>query len=256
MSIRFKLFNILDKKWCGWLHAACEGLTPADHSILELAQNYSCVRCQNISKAELKLKILNVMEELHSNLTSCSEKIDKLKLELVQNEEMMISDSGAIVSSIYKAMKEKQIRPESYYGNIYTSTTSMKWMENHETFTDFIPDTEVRNKWNLIFSTYHRICKKILSAKQIKDEERPQLYADLELFGHIWVSYIDKNVIPKMDTLIMVVPKLIEALDGHCGSLSEQNIERIHNNTNQEARRCFNIVEAGQRAEYLLKVIF
>ena len=54
----------------------------------------------------------------------------------------------------------------------------------------------------------------------------------------------------------MVVPKLIEALEGHCGSLSEQNIERIHNNTNQEARRCFNIVEAGQRAEYLLKVIF
>ena len=246
---------ILDNKWCGWLHAVCEGLTPADHSVLELAQNYNCVQCQGISPEELKYKIVNEMNNIHFNLETCSQNIDKMKLDLVQNENKMISDSGKIVSSIYSAMKDKQIRPESYYGNIYTATSSMSWMQNHQTFTEFIPNIEVKEKWNLIFSVYHRICLKLLSAKQIQTNERPLLCEDIELFGELWVKYIDKNIIPKMDALIMVTPRLIETLDGHIGSLSEQNIERIHNVTNQEAKRCFNIVEAGQRAEYLLKVI-
>ena len=57
-----------------------------------------------------------------------------------------------------------------------------------------------------------------------------------------------------MDTLTIIVPKSIEALDGHCGSLSEQAIERIHNKVNKAYRQVCKIANLADRTSYILKV--
>ena len=64
-------------------------------------------------------------------------------------------------------------------------------------------------------------CFRLLSVKPVPPEERPTLNDDIAEFGAIWIQYIDQKVPPKVDTLTIIVPKSIEALDGHCGSLSE-----------------------------------
>ncbi len=97
---------------------------------------------------------------------------------------------------------------------------------------------------------------RILSAKRINIEEREILKKEISLFGEIWIRDIKKSITPKLDTLLMVIPYSLEQLDGYIGALSEQNIERIHNLVNKEARRSHNICNPVERTDFILKVTF
>jgi hypothetical protein len=180
--------------------------------------------------------------------------IKNCKLQRLEKENKIVETSGKIVSAISTEMKNRRITPEVYHGRIFTATTSIKWLESHKVFTSFIPDTIIRDKWDHIFSLFYRICSKLLSSKQVEIQDRDLLYNDLEELGDVWVKEVDHKISPKLDTLIMVVPTVLNALDGNCGSLSEQSIERIHNRTKKEARRTYNIANVHERTKYIHQV--
>lgn len=79
--------------------------------------------------------------------------------------------------------------------------------------------------------SFHSISRRLLNVEQIKVEKRAKLKQELEELGRLWILLVDIKISHKVDNLIMVVPMIIEAMDGYCNALSEQNIERIHNVT-------------------------
>ena len=51
-------------------------------------------------------------------------------------------------------MKNLRISPEVYYGNIYTATTAMKWLENFKEFTALLKNEALEDIWNEIFELF------------------------------------------------------------------------------------------------------
>jgi hypothetical protein len=237
------------------MHIICEGIPIHEYNVLEaLGDPYSCLSCQELEIEDKLKEILKMLENLNDEIEQTDRKFLTNRTKRVSKEDMYKSKTGPIVSSINTAMKEMKISAESYHGNIFTATTSMKFLENHKVFTSFISDETVRKKWEDLFKLFYSISRKLLSVKQIKVEERTELNQELEELGRLWIHGVDKKISPKLDTLIMVVPKIIDAMDGYCGALSEQNIERIHNVTNQHARKTHNISNKADRTEYIMKV--
>ena len=97
-----------------------------------------------------------------------------------------------------------------------------------------------------------------MSTEKIPEIEYEKLKNDLDKFGELWVMHVSKNNTPKLDILIFCVPKVISSMEGHCGSLSEQNIERIHLKRNLQAGKTHNIANNIERTKYIhqVRIIF
>ncbi len=94
---------------------------------------------------------------------------------------------------------------------------------------------------------------RLLSARRLDKDEIDLVNNEIKVFSKLWVN-VSSRVCPKLDTLTMVVPRSLRALDGLAGAISEQSIERLHSLVNQEAQCSRGIINSADRTKYLLEV--
>jgi hypothetical protein len=80
------------------------------------------------------------------------------------------------------------------------------------------------------------------------------MFKDVEDFDGYWQQLVNTSISIKFDYLVIVVPKVIQNMQGYTGSLSEQSVEWLHIITNQEARAVQNLANKTEKAEFLMKV--
>lgn len=165
-----------------------------------LDNKYKCLSCQGVSTRDVLDTLGQVLRYLHGQVRTNDLDIHNCILERAEKDTEVLETSGKIVSAISKEMKKLRITPEVFHGGIYTTITSIKWLENHKVFTSFIPDITIKEKWDDIIGLFYDISKKLMSTVPIKIEDRHILYNDLERLGDVWVKEVDHKISPKLDT--------------------------------------------------------
>ncbi len=137
------------------MHVICQGMTNREVNIIgALNSKYECLSCQEVSLEEMKNSISECLTDISKNITKNDLDIQNLRLRKAELDGKLIASSGAISSAIYQKMKDLRISPEVFYGNIYTATTAMKWLEHHKEFRAVVKNSEVADTWNEIFELF------------------------------------------------------------------------------------------------------
>ena len=93
-----------------------------------------------------------------------------------------------------------------------------------------------------------------MRTEPLDEEDLKNLDVIIIKFSELWAKQMGPVIPPKYDTLVMHCTDVVRNCNGYCGAFSEQSIERIHNQVNQESRTAHGIQNRAKKAEYLLKV--
>ena len=119
-----------------------------------LESKFDCRNCLKMSNLDIKNDLIKVVEKSHQDIIDNDNLINEKKKKLLTIEKEINSNTGKTVSGINEVMKKLRISLEVYHGNIYTATTSLKWLENHEVFLECITNDGLKEKWREIFNLF------------------------------------------------------------------------------------------------------